>query len=46
MVEPSVSALINTALIGSTTDPNARNISSSVAPSSSTSINGALSNRL
>ncbi len=46
IVEPSVSALISTALTGSTTDPKARNISSSVAPSNSTSISGALSNRL
>ena len=46
IVEPSVSALITAALIGNTTDPNARNINSMVAPSSRTSISGALSNRL
>ena len=46
MVDPSVSALITAALTGNTTDPNARNISSMVAPSKRTSISGALSNRL
>ena len=45
IVDPSVSALITAALIGNTTDPNARNINSMVAPSSSTSISGALSNK-
>ncbi|VAZ58217.1 hypothetical protein LAUMK7_00627 [Mycobacterium kansasii] len=46
MVDPSVSALITAALIGSTTDPKARNISSVVAVSKMTSIAGMLSNRL
>ena len=39
-VEPSVSALITAALIGSTTDPNARNINSIVVVSRTTSISG------
>jgi len=45
-VDPSVSALITAALIGSTTDPNARNISSIVVLSSTTAISGALSDKL
>ena len=45
-MDPSVSALITAALIGNTTDPNARNINSVVAVSKRTSISGALSNRL
>ncbi len=45
-VDPSVSALITVALIGNTTDPNARNINSMVALSNRTSIRGALSNKL
>ena len=45
-VEPRVSALITAALIGSTTDPNARNINSIVVLSSTTNISGALSNKL
>lgn len=45
-VDPRVSALINAALIGNTTDPNARNISNRLALSNRTSINGPLSNRL
>ena len=45
IVEPSVSALITAALMGSTTDPNARNINSMVVPMRTTSINPALSNK-
>ena len=46
MVEPSVSALIRAALIGSTRDPNARNIRIVVVVISSSTINGSLANRL
>ncbi|CAM4438801.1 hypothetical protein MYBA111488_20505 [Mycobacterium basiliense] len=46
MVDPSVSALITAALIGSTTEPNARNISNVVVVSRMTSMAGMLSNRL
>ena len=46
IVEPSVRALISAALIGSTTDPNARNISTVVVVMSSSTISGNLSNRL
>ena len=45
-VDPSVSALMTAALIGRTTEPNARNISSRVVLNSRVSINGALANRL
>ncbi len=46
IVDPSVSALITAALIGSTTEPNARNINSVVVVSRMTSIAGMFSNRL
>ena len=46
IVEPRVSALISAALIGSTRDPNARNIRMVVVVISSTTINGSLPNRL
>ena len=46
IVEPRVNALITAALIGSTTDPNAKNINSIVVVSRTTNISGALSNKL
>ncbi len=46
IVEPSVSALINAALMGSTTDPNARNISTVVVMTRTVTISGSLENRL
>lgn len=46
IVEPRVNALINAALIGNTTDPNARNIRIVVVTISTVTISGSLSNRL
>ncbi len=46
IVDPSVSALINAALIGSTMEPNARNIRTVVVTISTSTISGSLSNRL
>ena len=43
IVDPSVSALITVALIGSTSDPNARNINSVVVVNRMTNISGSLS---
>src|ERR1700694_2808650 len=45
-VEPSVSALITAALIGSTSEPNARNINSVVVVIRMTAIRGSLANML
>src|SRR6516164_7719941 len=45
MVDPSVSALITAALMGNTIDPKARNISSMVVVTRTTSISGALANK-
>jgi hypothetical protein len=46
IVEPNVSALITAALIGNTTEPNARNIRIVVVTIRMVTINGSLSNRL
>ena len=46
IVDPSVSALINAALIGSTSEPKARNIRMVVVVISSSTISGSLANRL
>ena len=46
MVDPSVSALISAALIGSTNDPNARNIRIVVVVIRISTISGTLSSRL
>ena len=46
MVEPRVSALISAALMGSTSDPNARNIRIVVVVINSSTISGSFANRL
>ncbi|AUS49230.1 Uncharacterised protein [Mycobacterium tuberculosis] len=45
MVDPSVRALISVALIGSTTEPNAKNIKTIVVVSRMTTISGIFANR-
>ena len=46
MVEPSVSALISAALIGNTSEPNARNIRIVVVVINSSTISGSFEYRL